>query len=67
MDARQTAVQRAALAYGSAFVTVLPDPADPARPAIRGVSLEGVQIVRHKTILDILTACPQPDPLESGV
>jgi hypothetical protein len=49
MDARQTAVHREALAYGSAFVTVLPDPADPARPAIRGVSPEGVQIVRHKT------------------
>ncbi|MEU7200274.1 phage portal protein [Streptomyces sp. NPDC045470] len=38
MDARQTPVMRAALAYGQAFVTVLPDVADPARPVIKGVS-----------------------------
>ncbi|MFD9813992.1 phage portal protein [Streptomyces sp. NPDC059080] len=38
MDARQAAVHRAALGYGLAFVTVLPDPADPSRPVIRGVS-----------------------------
>lgn len=38
MDARQTPVHRAALTYGQAFATVLRDPADPARPVIRGVS-----------------------------
>ncbi|QTZ96251.1 phage portal protein [Streptomyces auratus AGR0001] len=38
MDGRQMAVHRAALAYGQAFVTVLPDPADPSRAIIRGVS-----------------------------
>ncbi|MFE9396778.1 phage portal protein [Streptomyces flavidovirens] len=38
MDARQVPVHRAALTYGQSFVTVLRDPADPARPIIRGVS-----------------------------
>ncbi|AUG87136.1 portal protein [Streptomyces phage Attoomi] len=38
MDARQVPVHRAALTYGQSFVTVLRDPADPARPVIRGVS-----------------------------
>ncbi|MGW1837074.1 phage portal protein [Streptomyces sp. NPDC002067] len=38
LDSRQTPVHRAALTYGQSFVTVLPDPADPARPVVRGVS-----------------------------
>ncbi|MEU5306014.1 phage portal protein [Streptomyces noursei] len=38
MDSRQTPVHRAALTYGQSFVTVLPDPANPERPVIRGVS-----------------------------
>ncbi len=38
MDARQAAVHRSALTFGQSFVTVLPDPADPRRPVIRGVS-----------------------------
>jgi hypothetical protein len=32
------AVHRAAPAYRLAFVMVLPDPADPARPVVRGVT-----------------------------
>ncbi|MEW1673050.1 phage portal protein [Streptomyces noursei] len=38
MDSRQTPVHRAALTYGQSFVTVLPEPAAPDRPVIRGVS-----------------------------
>ncbi|GAB7185922.1 hypothetical protein ATKI12_5753 [Kitasatospora sp. Ki12] len=38
MDARQAQVHRAALAFGQSWVTVLPHPADPRRPVIRGVS-----------------------------
>ncbi|RKN09650.1 phage portal protein [Streptomyces radicis] len=38
MDARQTAIHRAALAFGLAFVVVLPSPRDSTRPVIRGVS-----------------------------
>ncbi|MFD8142622.1 phage portal protein [Streptomyces sp. NPDC059708] len=36
LDERQSHVHRAALETGQAFVSVLPDPADPGRPAIRG-------------------------------
>ncbi|AIA05411.1 phage portal protein [Streptomyces noursei] len=38
MDSRQTPVHRAALTYGQSFVTVLPEPTNPDRPVIRGVS-----------------------------
>ncbi|WP_327073320.1 phage portal protein [Kitasatospora purpeofusca] len=38
MGARQAQIHRAALTFGQAWVTVLPDPADPRRPVIRGVS-----------------------------
>ncbi|MBH1936508.1 phage portal protein [Streptomyces sp. AV19] len=38
MDGRQTAVMRAALAYGQSFVVVLPDLADSGQPVLRGVS-----------------------------
>ncbi|MEV3856056.1 phage portal protein [Streptomyces sp. NPDC050095] len=38
LDARQVAVHRAALAYGVAYVTVLPTAGRPAEPRVRGVS-----------------------------
>lgn len=38
LDARQAAVYRGAIAYGHSFAVVLPDPKDPKRPIVRGVS-----------------------------